>query len=79
MRCYRRFSKSSFAEKLPAARAAFHPGRGAASLPDTLSMIGFAFGGVLTGRLADRAGVRRPRLVRVLALRHCHPIFRPHR
>jgi len=66
-------------EQLPAGQAAFHPGRGAALLPHSLSMIGSAFGGVLTGWLADRAGVRRPRVVRVLALRHCRPIFRPHR
>jgi MFS family permease len=45
---------------LPAVQAAFHLDRGAASLPYTLSMVGFALGGVLTGWIADRVGVIVP-------------------
>jgi MFS family permease len=42
---------------LPAVQAEFGIDRGAASLPYTLTMIGYASGGVLMGRLADRFGV----------------------
>src|ERR1700722_11911267 len=42
---------------LPAVQAEFHAERGAASLPFTLTMIGFGVGGVIMGRLADRKGV----------------------
>jgi MFS family permease len=45
---------------LPAVQAAFHLDRGAASLPYTLSMVGFALGGVPMGWLADRVGVTLP-------------------
>ena len=45
---------------LPAVQTAFAIDRGAASLPYTLSMIGFAFGGVLMGWVADRFGVILP-------------------
>jgi MFS family permease len=45
---------------LPAVQAAFHLDRGAASLPYTLSMVGFAFGGVMMGWLADRVGIILP-------------------
>src|SRR3984957_9385263 len=45
---------------LPAVQMEFEVGRGAASLPYTLTLIGFAVGGVLMGRLADRFGVARP-------------------
>ena len=45
---------------LPAVQLAFHLDRGAASLPYTLSMVGFAFGGVLMGWFADRVGVVLP-------------------
>ncbi len=45
---------------LPAVQAEFGLDRSTASLPYTLSMIGFAFGGVLLGRLADRLGVIVP-------------------
>ena len=45
---------------LPAAQVQFAVDRGAASLPFTLTMIGFAAGGVLMGRLADRFGVVIP-------------------
>jgi MFS family permease len=42
---------------LPAVQAEFGVARGAASLPYTLTMVGFAFGGIALGRLADRRGV----------------------
>ena len=42
---------------LPKVQAEFGGTRGAASLAYTLAMIGFAFGGVITGRLTDRAGI----------------------
>jgi MFS family permease len=45
---------------LPAVQLDFHLDRGAASLPYTLSMVGFAFGGVLMGWLADRVGIILP-------------------
>ena len=45
---------------LPAAQVQFAVDRGAASLPFTLTMIGFAAGGVLMGRFADRFGVIVP-------------------
>ena len=47
---------------LPAVQAEFAVARGGASLPFTLTMFGFAFGGVVLGRLADRAGVMLPLL-----------------
>ena len=45
---------------LPAIQAEFGIDRGAASLPYTVTMIGFGLGGVLMGRLADRFGVLVP-------------------
>ncbi len=42
---------------LPAVQAEFHAERGAASMPFTLTMIGFGIGGVILGRLADRKGI----------------------
>lgn len=45
---------------LPAVEAEFGVTRGDASLPYTATMIGFAVGGVLMGRLADRFGIRVP-------------------
>src|SRR4051794_11491949 len=53
---------------LPSVQAEFGLARGAASLPYTLTMVGFAFGGVLLGRLADRRGVLLPLLVGASAL-----------
>jgi len=50
----------SFMVALPAIQADFGIGRGEASLPFTLAMIGFACGGVLMGRLADRFGIAVP-------------------
>ncbi len=47
----------SVAVVLPAVQAEFAVARGDASLPYTLTMIGFGVGGVLMGRLTDRFGV----------------------
>ena len=53
---------------LPAVQAEFGSGRSEASLPYTLAMIGFAFGGVLMGRLADRFGIVVPLAIGASAL-----------
>jgi MFS family permease len=53
---------------LPAIQASFGVDRGDASLPYTLAMLGFAGGGVLMGRLADRRGVAVPLMLGALAL-----------
>src|SRR3954463_8895755 len=53
---------------LPAVQAEFGVARGEASLPYTLTMVGFAFGGVLLGRLADSSGVLLPLLIGASAL-----------
>lgn len=45
---------------LPAIQAEFGVARADASLPYTLTMIGFGLGGILMGRLADRFGVLVP-------------------
>ncbi len=45
---------------LPAVQQEFAAARGAASLPYTVSMIGFALGGVFLGKLADKKGVFLP-------------------
>ena len=50
----------SFMVALPAIQADFGIGRGEASLPFTLAMVGFACGGVLMGKLADRFGIAVP-------------------
>jgi MFS family permease len=53
---------------LPAVQADFGVARADASLPYTLAMVGFAFGGVLMGRLSDRRGVVVPLLCGAAAL-----------
>src|SRR5690606_21436669 len=53
---------------LPMVQAEFGVDRAGASLPYTLTMLGFGFGGILMGRLADRFGVFWPVLVGVLGL-----------
>jgi MFS family permease len=58
----------SFIVSLPAVQADFGVVRADASLPYTCLMIGFALGGVLTGRLADRFGIVVPLLLGALAL-----------
>ncbi len=45
---------------LPAVQAEFAVARSAASLPYTMTMICFGFGGILMGRLSDRLGVMVP-------------------
>jgi MFS family permease len=53
---------------LPSVQADFAVDRAAASLPYTLTMIGFGFGGILMGRLADRFGVMLPLMVGAIGL-----------
>ena len=53
---------------LPAVQADFGVARAAASLPYTLTMIGFGIGGILMGRLADRFGVMAPLLLGAVGL-----------
>jgi MFS family permease len=53
---------------LPAVQAEFHVARGDASLPYTLTMVGFGLGGVLIGRLVDRFGIVRPAAAAAIAL-----------
>jgi len=45
---------------LPAVQAEFGVARSDASLPYTMTMIGFGFGGILMGRLSDRVGMLAP-------------------
>jgi MFS family permease len=49
-------------------QAEFQASRGLASLPYTLTMIGFGIGGILMGRLADRFGVIVPVCIGALGL-----------
>ena len=53
---------------LPAVQVEFGIARGEASLPYTLTMLGFAFGGVAMGRLSDRFGIVAPLLCGTLSL-----------
>ncbi|MFO1317362.1 MAG: MFS transporter [Burkholderiales bacterium] len=53
---------------LPAAQAAFGVARGDASLPYTLTMLGFGAGSILMGRMSDRFGIMAPVVVGTLAL-----------
>jgi len=53
---------------LPAIQAEFGIARSSASLPYTLTMVGFAFGGIATGRLADRFGIMFPVISGAIAL-----------
>jgi len=45
---------------LPEIQAEFDVARAGASLPYTMTMVGFAFGGIAAGRLADRFGIIFP-------------------
>ena len=58
----------SFVVALPAVQADFGVARGEASLPFTLTMIGFGVGGMLMGRLADRFGIVLPIVLGAIAL-----------
>jgi MFS family permease len=53
---------------LPAVQAEFGVARGGASLPYTATMVGFALGGILMGRIADRVGVVVPIIIGAIAL-----------
>ncbi len=53
----------SMAVALAPVQAEFSADRGGASLPYTLTMIGFGLGGILMGRLSDRFGVFVPVLI----------------
>jgi len=53
----------SYVVALPPVQADFGIDRGAASVPYTMAMIGFAFGGVAMGRLADRFGIVFPAIL----------------
>lgn len=48
---------------LPAVQSEFGAERGAASLPFTLTMIGFGVGGVIMGRMADKRGIILPVMI----------------
>jgi MFS family permease len=58
----------SFVVALPAVQAEFGVPRAEASLPFTLTMIGFGLGGIVTGRLSDRFGIVLPGACGALAL-----------
>jgi len=53
---------------LPSVQAEFAVPRAAASLPFTLAMLGLALGGVVMGRLLDRAGILLPLILGALSL-----------
>jgi MFS family permease len=53
---------------LPQIQAEFGVSRSDASLPYTLTMVGFGLGGILMGRLADRFGVFAPIVVGTLGI-----------
>jgi MFS family permease len=53
---------------LPTVQTEFGLARGEASVPYTLTMVGFALGGVMMGRLADRFGIFLPLLIGTFAL-----------
>lgn len=53
---------------LPAVEAEFGVGRASASLPYTVAMLGFAAGGVLLGRAADRFGIAVPLVAATVCL-----------
>ena len=58
----------SFVVALPAVQAGFGVARADASLPFTLTMIGYGLGGVVMGRFADRYGIVWPVVIGALAL-----------
>ena len=58
----------SMAVALPPLQADFGIARGDASLPFTLTMLGFGVGGIFMGRLADRFGVIVPVMIGAMCL-----------
>jgi MFS family permease len=58
----------AMAVALPLIQGEFAASRSAASLPYTLTMVGFGIGGILMGRLADRFGVMVPALIGTVCL-----------
>src|SRR5438270_13671024 len=58
----------SYVVALPPVQADFGILRNLASLPDTMGMIGFAFGGVAMGKFADRYGILFPTIVGTVLL-----------
>jgi MFS family permease len=58
----------SYVVALPPVQADFGILRNAASLPYTMAMIGFAFGGVAMGKLSDRYGIVFPAILGTVAL-----------
>ena len=53
---------------LPAVQAEFDVARGEASIPYTLTMIGFAAGNILIGRYVDRLGIGIPMIIAALSM-----------
>lgn len=53
---------------LPTVQAEFGVARADASLPYTLTMIGFGFGGIVMGRLSDRFGIMLPVVIGTVTL-----------
>src|SRR5258708_403350 len=53
---------------LPAVQAEFGVARADASLPYTLTMLGFGVGGIVLGRMTDRFGILPPLIVGILCL-----------
>ncbi|HZE61304.1 MAG TPA: MFS transporter [Burkholderiales bacterium] len=58
----------SMSVALPPLQAEFGIARAQASLPYTLTMIGFGIGGILMGKLSDRFGVRAPVFIGAVSL-----------
>ena len=58
----------SFVVALPAVQATFGASRADSSLPYTLTMVGFAFGGVGMGWLVDRVGLFPPLVIGALCI-----------
>ena len=53
---------------LPAVQGEFGVARGEASIPYTLTMIGFAAGNILIGRYVDRFGIVKPMMIAALSM-----------
>jgi MFS family permease len=53
---------------LPAVQAEFGVARADASLPYTLTMLGFGVGGIVLGRMSDRFGILPPVIIGILCL-----------